>query len=37
MEESIPYPGAKKMHLVNDRDNSILLKEIIEVTYNDLK
>ena len=37
MEESIPYSGAKKMHLVNDIDNSILLKEIIEVTYNDLK
>jgi hypothetical protein len=37
MEESIPYPGAKPMYLVNEIDNSILLKEIIEVTYNDLK
>ena len=37
MEESIPYPGAKKMYFVNEIDNSILLKEIIEVTYNDLK
>ena len=37
MEESMPYPGAKKMYLVNEIDNSILLKEIIEVTYNDLK
>ena len=37
MEESIPYPGAKQMYLVNEIDNSILLKEIIEVTYNDLK
>ena len=37
MEEAIPYPGAKKMYLVNEIDNSILLKEIIEVTYNDLK
>ena len=37
MGESIPYPGAKKMYLVNEIDNSILLKEIIEVTYNDLK
>ena len=37
MEESIPYPGAKAMFLVNEIDNSILLKEIIETTYNDLK
>ena len=37
MEEAIPYPGAKHMYLVNEIDNSILLKEIIEVTYNDLK
>jgi len=37
MEESIPYPGAKAMYLVNEIDNSILLKEIIEVTYNDLQ
>jgi TfoX/Sxy family transcriptional regulator of competence genes len=37
MEESIPYLGAKHMYLVNEIDNSILLKEIIEVTYNDLK
>ena len=37
MEESIPYHGAKHMYLVNEIDNSILLKEIIEVTYNDLK
>ena len=37
MEESIPYSGAKAMYLVNEIDNSILLKEIIEVTYNDLK
>lgn len=37
MEESIPYPGAKAMYLVNVIDNLILLKEIIEVTYNDLK
>ena len=37
MEESIPYPGAKAMYLVNEIDNSILLKEIIEITYNDLK
>ena len=37
MEEAIPYPGAKKMYLVNEIDDSILLKEIIEVTYNDLK
>ena len=37
MEESIPYSGAKHMYLVNEIDNSILLKEIIEVTYNELK
>ena len=37
MEESIPYPAVKHMYLVNEIDNSILLKEIIEVTYNDLK
>ena len=37
MEESIPYPGAKHMYLVKEIDNLILLKEIIEVTYNDLK
>ena len=37
MEESIPYPGTKKMYLVNEIDNALLLKEIIEVTYNDLK
>jgi TfoX/Sxy family transcriptional regulator of competence genes len=36
MEEAIPYPGAKHMYLVNEIDNLILLKEIIEATYNDL-
>jgi len=37
MEESIPYPCFKSMFLVNELYNSILLKETIEVTYNDLK
>ena len=37
IEEEIPYPGAKPMYLVSYIDNSILLNEIIEITYDDLK
>ena len=37
MEESIPYPNAKPMYLVEDVDNIDLLKNIVLDTYNDLK
>jgi TfoX/Sxy family transcriptional regulator of competence genes len=36
MEEDIPYSGAKSMYLVKNIDNHYLLKEIVEVTCNDL-
>lgn len=36
LEEDIPYDGAKAMYLVDDVDNSELLKEIIIETCKDL-
>ena len=33
MKESIPYPNAKAMYLVDDIDNDIKLKEIIIDTW----
>ena len=36
MEEDIPYSGAKPMYLVKNINNHYLLKEIVEVTCNDL-
>ena len=37
LQESIPYPNAKKMYLVDDIDNQELLKQLIIDTYKDLK
>ena len=37
MQESIPYESAKPMYLVDDIDNSELLKEIVLNTCKDLK
>ena len=37
MQESIPYPNAKPMYLVDNIDNEDILKDIILDTYNDLK
>ena len=37
MDENTPYPGAKVMYLVKEIDDSAKLKEIIELTCNDLK
>ena len=37
MEETIPYPGAKPMYLVDDLDNSELLKAIVIDTCDGLK
>jgi TfoX/Sxy family transcriptional regulator of competence genes len=36
MEEAIPYTGAKPMYLVDDIENSELLKDIIVDTCKDL-
>ena len=36
MEESIPYPNAKPMFLIDDIDNQELIKKIVLDTYNDL-
>ena len=37
MSEELPYEGAKNMYLVEDPENRDLLKEISEITVNDLK
>ncbi len=37
MSESIPYEGAKPMYLVEDIDNSEILKNIVLDTCKDLK
>ena len=37
MQDSIPYENAKPMYLVDDVDNEEKLKEIILVTYKELK
>ena len=37
MKETIPYPGAKPMYLASNVDDKELLKDIVLVTYNDLK
>ena len=37
MSEAIPYKGAKPMYLVDDIDNSDVLKEIVLDTCKDLK
>ena len=37
MQESIPYKNAKPMYLVDDVDNSEIIKEIVLDTYKDLK
>ena len=37
MHEAIPYDGAKPMYLVDDVDNSDILKEIVIDTYKGLK
>lgn len=37
MTESIPYPNAKPMYLVEDMDNEELLKNIVIDTYNSLR
>ncbi len=37
MEESIPYPNAKPMYLVDDVDNQDTLKEIVLATCKGLK
>ena len=37
MSEELPYEGAKDMYLVEDPENRDLLKEISEITVNDIK
>lgn len=37
MSEEFPYDGAKLMYLIEDPENRDLLKEITEMTVNDLK
>ena len=37
MDEDIPYPGAKAMYIVKEIDDVAKLKEIIELTCDDLK
>lgn len=37
MSEELPYEGAKNMYLVEDPENRDLLKEISEITVNDIK
>ena len=37
MEDAIPYPKGKAMHLVEEVDDKELLREIVLNTYEDLK
>ena len=37
MEEALPYQGAKMMYLVDEVDNSEILKDIVLDTINGLK
>ena len=37
MQESIPYKDGKPMYLIDNVDDSFMLKKIIEDTCNDLK